>query len=194
MEINRCIDTIRSDVTGFSLDLLPLHAQLSNKEQSAVFRRPRKGPRKVVAATNIAETSITIDDVVFVIDSGRVKEMRLEQSTLCLVETLASKASCKQRRGRAGRVRPGTCYKLYSRYLEKKYMPPHAIPEIQRVPLEQLCLTLKAMNIQKVHDFLMKVLYRFIVPIKFLNYSSAYLLLQLQISRTLFPPLRYSTL
>jgi HrpA-like RNA helicase len=157
MEINRCIDTIRSEVTGFSLELFPLHAQLSNKDQSAVFRRPRKGSRKVVAATNIAETSITIDDVVFVIDSGRVKEMRLEHSTLCLVETLASKASCKQRRGRAGRVRPGTCYKLYSRFLENKYMPSHAVPEIQRVPLEQLCLTLKAMNIQNSHDFLMKV-------------------------------------
>ncbi|ORY36563.1 P-loop containing nucleoside triphosphate hydrolase protein [Rhizoclosmatium globosum] len=145
MEIKRCIDAIREAVDG--VECLPLHAQLSPKEQGLVFRRVKKGLRKVVVATNVAETSITIDDCVFVIDAGHVKEMRYENSTLCLVDTLASRASCKQRRGRAGRVRPGTCYKLFTRNLEQTHMASHAVPEILRVPLEQLCLSLKAMAI-----------------------------------------------
>ncbi|KAJ3029969.1 UNVERIFIED_CONTAM: hypothetical protein HDU68_010546 [Siphonaria sp. JEL0065] len=159
MEIKRCIDVIRDEVGGdHSLDLMPLHAQLSPKEQGSVFRRAKKGFRKVVVSTNVAETSITIDDVVFVIDAGRVKEMQFENSTLCLVDTLASRASCKQRRGRAGRVRPGTCYKLFSENLEQTQMSSHAVPEILRVPLEQLCLSLKAMGVEDVKAFLGKAI------------------------------------
>ncbi|KAJ3286106.1 hypothetical protein HDU79_006744 [Rhizoclosmatium sp. JEL0117] len=156
MEIKRCIDAIREAVDG--VECLPLHAQLSPKEQGLVFRRVKKGLRKVVVATNVAETSITIDDCVFVIDAGRVKEMRYENSTLCLVDTLASRASCKQRRGRAGRVRPGTCYKLFTRNLEQTHMASHAVPEILRVPLEQLCLSLKAMGVDDVKMFLGKAI------------------------------------
>ncbi|KAI9330847.1 P-loop containing nucleoside triphosphate hydrolase protein [Obelidium mucronatum] len=148
MEIKKCIDVIKEEVgAAFLLDVMPLHAQLSPKEQNSVFRRPKKGYRKVVVCTNVAETSITIDDVVYVIDAGRVK-----------VDTLASRASCKQRRGRAGRVRPGTCYKLYSKNLEQTQMTAHAVPEILRVPLEQLCLSLKAMGIEDVKAFLGKAI------------------------------------
>ncbi|KAJ3022647.1 UNVERIFIED_CONTAM: hypothetical protein HDU68_009010 [Siphonaria sp. JEL0065] len=155
MEIKMCIDTIQNDIGAlYRLDLIPLHAQLSPKEQTKVFKRPAKGVRKVVVSTNVAETSITIEDVVFVIDAGRVKEMKFENSTLCLVETLASRASCKQRRGRAGRVRPGICYKLFTKRLENSEMSAHSIPEILRVPLEQLCLSLKAMGINDVLSFL----------------------------------------
>ncbi|KAJ3079067.1 hypothetical protein HDU99_000196, partial [Rhizoclosmatium hyalinum] len=159
MEIKRCIDTIQNDIgSQFRLELIPLHAQLSPKEQTKVFKRPPKGVRKVVVSTNVAETSITIEDVVFVIDAGRVKEMKFENSTLCLVETLASRASCKQRRGRAGRVRPGICYKLFSKRLENTEMSAHSIPEILRVPLEQLCLSLKAMGVNDVVSFLGKAI------------------------------------
>ncbi|KAI8620273.1 P-loop containing nucleoside triphosphate hydrolase protein [Chytriomyces sp. MP71] len=159
MEIKRCIETIQNDIGSlFNLELLPLHAQLSPKEQNAVFKRPRKGFRKVVVSTNVAETSITIDDCAFVIDAGHVKEMRYENSTLCLVDMLASRASCKQRRGRAGRVRQGTCYKLFSRHLEANHMISHAVPEILRVPLEQLCLSLKAMGVDDVEAFLNKAI------------------------------------
>ncbi|KAI9360815.1 P-loop containing nucleoside triphosphate hydrolase protein [Zopfochytrium polystomum] len=158
MEIKRCIDVIRAEVgSDYALDLLPLHANLPPRDQAAVFRRPKKGVRKVVVATNVAETSITIDDVVYVIDAGRVKEMHYENGTLCLKDTLASRASCKQRRGRAGRVRPGFCYKLFSRRLEAK-MAPHSVPELLRVPLEQLCLSLKAMGVTDVHGFLAKAI------------------------------------
>ncbi|KAJ3133163.1 hypothetical protein HK100_004618 [Physocladia obscura] len=156
MEIQRCINVIQQDVgcAQLKLDLIPLHAQLSPKDQSKVFSRSLPGVRKVVVATNVAETSITIEDVVYVIDAGRVKEMRFENATLCLVETLASQASCKQRRGRAGRVRPGICFKLFSKTLEKNEMSVNAVPEILRVPLEQLCLTLKAMGVSEVEEFL----------------------------------------
>ncbi|KAI9342849.1 P-loop containing nucleoside triphosphate hydrolase protein [Obelidium mucronatum] len=175
MEIKRCIETIQNDIGGiFKLDLLPLHAQLSPKEQTRVFKRPAKGVRKVVVSTNVAETSITIEDVVFVIDAGRVKEMKFENSTLCLVETLASRASCKQRRGRAGRVRPGICYKLFSKHLEQTEMSAHSIPEILRVPLEQLCLSLKAMGIPDVLSFLGNA----IDPPSAANITSAITLLQ----------------
>ncbi|KAJ3213517.1 hypothetical protein HDU67_002803 [Dinochytrium kinnereticum] len=166
LEIDRCLQALQTDCGDLKLELYPLHASLSPKQQSAVFRRPRKGYRKVVASTNVAETSITIDDVVFVIDSGRTftlaslafpkPEMRFESSVMALTETLASVASCRQRRGRAGRVRPGICYKLYSRYLEKTEMPPQTVPEILRVPLEQLCLGLKAMGVRDVVGFLVK--------------------------------------
>ncbi|KAI8847413.1 P-loop containing nucleoside triphosphate hydrolase protein [Chytridium lagenaria] len=156
LEIDRCLQTLQNECSDLKLDLYPLHASLSAKQQSAVFRRAKKGYRKVVAATNVAETSITIDDVVFVIDCGRVKEMRYEGTVMALTETLASAASCRQRRGRAGRVRPGFCYKLFSKHLESTIMPPQTVPEILRVPLEQLCLTLKAMGVDDATAFLMR--------------------------------------
>ncbi|KAJ3349723.1 hypothetical protein HDU83_000341 [Entophlyctis luteolus] len=159
MEIKRCIDVIQSDVGSvYKLELYPLHAQLSPREQSNVFKRPKKGHRKVIVSTNVAETSITIDDVVYVVDSGRVKETRFEDGTLCLVDTLASRAACKQRRGRAGRVRSGLCIKLYTRHLERESMAAHGVPEMLRVPLEQLCLALKAMGVEDVAGFLGRAL------------------------------------
>jgi len=87
----------------------PLHSSLSNAEQTAIFQRPLNGKRKIVISTNIAETCITIDDVVFVVDTGRVKENRYDNLNQMptLTECWASKASAKQRRGRAGRVKPG---------------------------------------------------------------------------------------
>ena len=82
---------------------------MSNAEQTAIFQIPPNGKRKIVISTNIAETSITIDDVVFVVDTGRVKENRYDNLNQMptLTECWASKASAKQRRGRAGRVKPG---------------------------------------------------------------------------------------
>ncbi|KAF3770729.1 hypothetical protein M406DRAFT_59629 [Cryphonectria parasitica EP155] len=139
-----------------SLYVLPLHASLETKEQRRVFAAPPSGKRKVVVATNVAETSITIDDIVAVIDSGRVKETSFDPQNNMrkLEEAWASRAACKQRRGRAGRVQAGKCYKLYTRNLEEQTMQERPDPEIRRVPLEQLCLSVRAMGNQDVGFFL----------------------------------------
>ena len=142
-----------------SLYALPLHASLQSSEQRLVFKKPPSGKRKVVAATNVAETSITIEDVVAVIDTGRVKETSFDPSNnmVKLAEIWASRAACKQRRGRAGRVRAGKCYKLYTKAAEVK-MAERPDPEIRRVPLEQLCLSVRAMGIHDVPGFLASAL------------------------------------
>ncbi len=141
LEIDRTLRALR----GSQLHGLPLHASLTSAEQRLVFQPPPAGKRKVVAATNVAETSITIDDIVAVIDTGRVKETNYDpnDSIVRLEEVWASQAACKQRRGRAGRVQAGICYKLFTRNIEQK-MAVRPEPEIRRVPLEQLCLSVKA--------------------------------------------------
>ncbi|KAL2119537.1 hypothetical protein VTJ04DRAFT_6498 [Mycothermus thermophilus] len=151
-EINRACNALRSVP---SLHVLPLHASLETREQRRVFAPPPPGKRKVVVATNVAETSITIDDIVAVVDSGRVKETSFDPANNMrkLEETWASRAACKQRRGRAGRVQAGKCYKLYTRNLENQ-MAERPEPEIRRVPLEQLCLAVRAMGIRDVGRFL----------------------------------------
>lgn len=115
-EIRQAVDAIRAATKGEKIEAFPLHANLSSEEQTAVFRPVREGYRKVVVATNVAETSITIDGIVYVIDCGRVKENTFDPETgvVKLVETWTSKASSKQRRGRAGRTRPGECFSLSS--------------------------------------------------------------------------------
>ena len=156
MEINRTLAAIQK-VPG--IHALPLHASLTAAEQRKVFSMPPKGQRKVIAATNVAETSITIEDVVAVIDTGRVKETSFDpqNNMVKLEEVWASRAACKQRRGRAGRVRAGICYKLYTRNAEIK-MAERPEPEIRRVPLEQLCLSVRAMGIVEISDFLASAL------------------------------------
>ncbi|PYH91700.1 DEAD/DEAH box helicase [Aspergillus ellipticus CBS 707.79] len=153
MEIDRCLNAIRRIPNAHPL---PLHASLLPADQRRVFQTPPKGKRKVIAATNVAETSITIEDVVAVIDTGRVKETSYDpkDNIVRLQEVWASQAACKQRRGRAGRVRAGICYKLYTRKAEMNMMQ-RPDPEIRRVPLEQLCLSVKSMQgISDVATFL----------------------------------------
>ncbi|KAK9844162.1 hypothetical protein WJX81_006552 [Elliptochloris bilobata] len=128
--------------------LIALHSSLSSAEQQTVFERPPDGVRKIVIATNIAETSITIDDVTWVVDLGRHKETRYSpQSHMqLLVEDWCSRASARQRRGRAGRVAPGTCLRLYPRWLHDGVMDEHQVPEVRRVPLEGLALHVKLLR------------------------------------------------
>ncbi|KAL8712360.1 MAG: hypothetical protein Q9225_006966 [Loekoesia sp. 1 TL-2023] len=156
VEINRTLDAIRSLQ---NMHALPLHASLLPDEQRRVFPPPPRGKRKVIVATNVAETSITIEDIVAVIDCGKVKETSFDpqNNMVKLEEVWASRAACKQRRGRAGRVRPGKCYKLYTRNAEAK-MAERPEPEIRRVPLEQLCLSVKAMGVLDVTTFLTSAL------------------------------------
>jgi ATP-dependent RNA helicase DHX57 len=131
--------------------LIPLHSALSSEEQAMIFRKPRDGVRKIVLSTNIAETSITIDDCVFVIDAGKMKEKRydpnknMESLELCWV----SQANALQRRGRAGRVMPGVCFHLYTGHRYEWQFLKQPIPELQRVPLEQLVLKIKVLALFK---------------------------------------------
>ncbi|KDN52913.1 P-loop containing nucleoside triphosphate hydrolase protein [Tilletiaria anomala UBC 951] len=146
-EIRQAMDAIKSHVRG-RINVLPLHANLSPQEQRKVFEPQDKTRRKIVVATNVAETSITIPEISYVIDTGKVKEQRFDaQSGLSrLLEVWASRAACKQRRGRAGRTREGECFKLFSRFTEERKMALQQTPEIRRVPLENLFLQVKAMR------------------------------------------------
>lgn len=121
--------------------LLPLHSMLPSSEQKKVFLRPPLGVKKIVLSTNIAETAITIDDVVYVIDSGRMKEKSYDPySNVSTLQTAwISKASLKQREGRAGRCQPGVCYHLFSK-IRAAALLEFQLPEIKRTPLEELCL------------------------------------------------------
>ena len=123
------------------LHVLPLHSSCTAQEQRQVFRPPPTGKRKVVLATNIAETSLTINDVVYVIDTGRVKEKTYDESTGvgALTSVWVSKASARQRRGRAGRVRAGTCFHLFSQR-RRAGLDEYQTPELLRTPLAELCL------------------------------------------------------
>lgn len=121
--------------------IICLHSMIPSAEQKKVFKRPPQGCRKIVLATNIAETAITIDDVVYVIDSGRMKEKSYDpyNNVSTLQSSWVSKASAKQREGRAGRCQPGICYHLFSK-LRAASLPEFQIPEIKRIPIEELCL------------------------------------------------------
>ncbi|KAM8793039.1 ATP-dependent RNA helicase DHX29 [Eudromia elegans] len=139
--------------------LIALHSVLSTQDQAAAFTIPPLGIRKIVLATNIAETGITIPDVVFVIDTGRTKENRYHESSQMssLEETFVSKASALQRQGRAGRVRDGFCFRMYTRDRFESFME-YSVPEILRVPLEELCLHIMKCDLGSPEDFLSKAL------------------------------------
>lgn len=128
--------------------VLPLHGNMTSEEQRRVFDRPPPGVRKIVLATNIAETSITIDDCGFVIDSGRMKETRYDPTRRMesLEDVFVSRSNARQRRGRAGRVKSGVAFHLISRHRMERVIEAEQTPEMHRVPLEQLVLRIKALR------------------------------------------------
>ncbi|XP_045775996.1 probable ATP-dependent RNA helicase DHX34 isoform X1 [Maniola jurtina] len=134
--------------------VLPLHSGLSLIEQDKVFDYPPEGVRKCIVSTNIAETSVTIDGIRFVVDSGKVKEMSYDSSTKMqrLKEFWISKASADQRKGRAGRTGPGVCYRIYS---EQQYtdLETFSTPEVSRVPLASLLLLMSSLGVSDVRRF-----------------------------------------
>ncbi|XP_058699747.1 ATP-dependent DNA/RNA helicase DHX36 [Poecile atricapillus] len=139
--------------------IIPLHSLMPTVNQTQVFKKTLPGVRKIVIATNIAETSITIDDVVFVIDGGKIKETHFD--TQNNISTMAaewvSKANAKQRKGRAGRVQPGHCYHLYNG-LRASLLDDYQLPEILRTPLEELCLQIKILKLGGIANFLSKLM------------------------------------
>ncbi|KAH8333923.1 hypothetical protein KR059_004546 [Drosophila kikkawai] len=138
-----------------NLVVFPLHSLMQSTEQKAVFRHPPSGKRKVIISTMIAETSVTIDDVVYVINSGRTKSTNydIETNIQTLEEVWVTKANTQQRKGRAGRVRPGICYNLFSRARED-LMEEIPTPEILRSKLESIILILKLLHIDDPYRFL----------------------------------------
>uniref|UniRef100_A0A8C3L563 RNA helicase n=1 Tax=Chrysolophus pictus TaxID=9089 RepID=A0A8C3L563_CHRPC len=136
-----------------------LHSYMRTLDQKNVLKTPPSGIRKIILSTNIAETSITVSDVVFVIDSGKMKEKSFDAlSCVTMLKTVwISKASAIQRRGRAGRCQPGVCFHLFSR-LRFQNMLEFRTPELQRMPLQELCLHTKLLAPVNcpVVDFLMK--------------------------------------
>ncbi|XP_051934615.1 ATP-dependent DNA/RNA helicase DHX36 [Hippocampus zosterae] len=139
--------------------IIPLHSLMPTVNQTLVFKRPPPGVRKIVIATNIAETSITIDDVVFVIDGGKIKETNFDTNNNISTMTAewVSLANAKQRKGRAGRVCPGKCYHLYNG-LRASLLDAYQLPEIMRTPLEELCLQIKILKLGGIAHFLQKAL------------------------------------
>ncbi|KAK6919770.1 Helicase-associated domain [Dillenia turbinata] len=140
--------------------ILPLHSMVPSEEQKKVFRRPPPGCCKIILSTNMAETAVTIDDVVYVIDSGRMKEKSYDpyNNVSTLQTSWISKANAKQREGRAGRCQPGICYHLYSKFRASS-MPDFQVPEIKRTSIEELCLQVKLLDPHcKIAAFLQKTL------------------------------------
>ncbi|GKV42288.1 hypothetical protein SLEP1_g49706 [Rubroshorea leprosula] len=137
------------------LIILPVYSALPSEMQSRIFEPAPPGKRKVVVATNIAEASLTIDGVFYVVDPGFAKQnvYNPKQGLDSLVITPISQASAKQRAGRAGRTGPGKCYRLYTEAAFRNEMAQTTTPEIQRINLGTTTLTMKAMGINDLLSF-----------------------------------------
>jgi pre-mRNA-splicing factor ATP-dependent RNA helicase DHX16 len=137
------------------LVICPIYANLPSELQSKIFEPTPDGARKVVLATNIAETSLTIDGIVYVIDPGFVKENIYNPATGMskLVAVPCSRASANQRSGRAGRVGPGKCFRLYTKWAFMNEMDESTTPEIQRTNLNSVVLLLLSLGINDLLDF-----------------------------------------
>ncbi|EAU85900.2 DHX37 protein [Coprinopsis cinerea okayama7 len=167
--VNSELQLEESDVP---MHIVPLYSLLPSDKQMKVFEAPPPGTRLVVVATNVAETSLTIPGIRYVVDCGRVKEVGMTWSQVFFridsrfqrkydpatgVQsfhiTWTSKASAQQRAGRAGRTGPGHCYRLYSSALFENYFDQFSQPEIQRMPIEGVVLQMKSMHIDAVVNF-----------------------------------------
>ncbi|KAF8208731.1 pre-mRNA splicing factor [Mycena galopus ATCC 62051] len=137
------------------LIICPIYANLPSEMQAKIFEPTPEGARKVVLATNIAETSITIDGVVFVIDPGFVKQNSYNPRTgmSSLVVVPCSRASANQRAGRAGRVGPGKAFRLYTKWAFANELEANTVPEIQRTNLGMTVLMLKSLGINDLIGF-----------------------------------------
>ncbi|OAR02589.1 hypothetical protein LLEC1_00327 [Akanthomyces lecanii] len=134
----------------------PLHSTIATDDQESAFLIPPPGMRKIVLATNIAETGITIPDVTCVIDTGKHREMRFDERRQLsrLIDTFISKANAKQRRGRAGRVQKGLCFHMYTQFRHNSLMSDQQTPEMLRLSLQDLAIRVKICKIGGIEDTL----------------------------------------
>eukprot|EP00796_Vickermania_ingenoplastis_P004946 gene4948-3549_t len=158
--IEACVETIRqlAEDGGESIRpplLLPIFSSLPPKEQALIYEPTPPDIRKIVVATNIAETSITIDGVVYVIDCGLCKQNYYNPRTATeeLRVVPISQASAMQRAGRAGRTQPGECYRLYTSYTFRNELPPDTVPEVMRCAMSTVVLQLKVLGIDNLLQF-----------------------------------------
>ncbi|XP_036398195.1 ATP-dependent RNA helicase TDRD9 [Megalops cyprinoides] len=130
------------------LQVYPLHSTVTLEEQNGVFLVPVPGYRKIILSTNIAESSVTVPDVKYVIDFCLARHLVCDKETnfQCLRLTWASKTNCNQRRGRAGRVSKGYCYRLVTKDFWKKEIPDFVVPEMLRSPLASTMLKVKLLD------------------------------------------------
>jgi RNA helicase HrpA len=152
--IKDCMNRLAFGAVGKYLHILPLYGRLGKEEQERVFENAPKGKIKVIISTNIAETSVTIDGITAVIDSGLAKLNWYNPCTFTssLTESPISKASANQRKGRAGRTREGTCYRLYSRS-DFENRPLFTVEEIFRTDLSEVILRMADLGITNFEDF-----------------------------------------
>ncbi|KAJ3426670.1 hypothetical protein M0812_26238 [Anaeramoeba flamelloides] len=135
--------------------VLPLYSTLASRDQMKVFQDPPEGYRLIVVATNVAETSITIPNIRYVVDTGKEKQKIYDQySKISKFEIKwTSKASAEQRTGRAGRTGPGHCYRLYSSAVFQNYFPQFSQPEIKRLSIDNVVLQMKSIGLDNIIDF-----------------------------------------
>ncbi|KAF2234599.1 ATP dependent RNA helicase, partial [Viridothelium virens] len=159
-EIDRVIEMITDRALSLpkstsAILTLPLYAGLSTEQQMYVFEPAPENTRKIIVATNIAEASVTIDGIVYVVDPGYVKLRAFNPTTSISTLTAVpiSHASATQRAGRAGRTRPGKCYRLYTEDAYTTLLPAATVPETQRSDLAPVILQLKALGIDNIARF-----------------------------------------
>lgn len=148
-EIGAMDSSLERILRSHKLWIRPLHSTITGEEQVKVFDRPPPGHRKVILSTNIAESSITVSDIKYVIDFCLTKQLVCDPSTnyTCLQLEWASKANCIQRKGRAGRVSNGRVYRLVPHRFWREHIQDYGLPEMQRCPLEQLVLKVKLLDL-----------------------------------------------
>jgi len=159
-EIDNACETLYARMQGLDarvpeLIILPVYSAQTSEMQSKIFDPAPPGKRKCIVATNIAEASLTIDGIQYVVDPGFSKQKVFNPKTGMdsLVVVPISQASAQQRAGRAGRTGPGVCYRLYTEAAFKTEMLPTSIPEIQRANLANVVLQMKAMGINDLMHF-----------------------------------------
>lgn len=158
----RQLNDILAGHPSFKADwyVYPLHSTISSEDQQAAFLIPPPGIRKIVLATNIAETGVTIPDITCVIDTGKHKEMRFDERRQLsrLTQSFISRANAKQRRGRAGRVQEGLCFHLFTKHRHDNLMAEQQTPEMLRLSLQDLVMRVKICKLGDIEATLAQAL------------------------------------